>query len=239
MNQLENIFQKSDAREANQKVEQRRSPPEKMAQKGNRKGPFIDRTGMRYGMLTAIREVAPRFTSGGIKRRRWLCLCDCGKETTVDSGSLSSNTHSCGCTWGERHGMNDHPLYARWAGMIARCENPKHKDFHSYGGRNIRVCERWRHSFKTFVDDMGNPPTPKHTIERKDSNGNYAPENCIWATLTQQARNTRQNHLITIDGVTLCMSEWAERMGVKRSMIKCRIKAGWNPQMAVLLPRTK
>lgn len=123
--------------------------------------------------------------------------------------------------------------------MLARCENPKHPDFHSYGGRGIKVCDRWRESFASFCEDMGTPPTPKHSLDRIDTDGHYEPSNCRWATTKDQARNTRRNRLLTFQGDTMCVVEWAERTGIRAGIINQRLALGWTTERALSEPRHK
>lgn len=183
--------------------------------------------GRRFGRLTAIQPVA---RSKGWKIV-WLCLCDCGNEARVFAGNLTrGHTVSCGCAFLEtitKHGSardsGKTDEYRIWTAMKARCRNPGHA---RYGGRGISVCERWQ-TFENFLEDMG-PRPPRMSIERKDNNGDYTPENCKWATQTEQARNTCQNVNLTFKGETLCVTEWAERTGLNRDMIQGRLRKGWS-----------
>lgn len=118
--------------------------------------------------------------------------------------------------WGKRTG---HPLYKLWHGLVRRCESPKHKDFVNYGARGIKVCDRW-HDFWLFLEDMGNRPGPEWSVERRDVNGDYEPDNCLWATYTTQARNKR-NSVITRESAEEIKrrSENGERAGdIARSL---------------------
>lgn len=127
----------------------------------------------------------------------WLCKCDCGFHSRTRVGDLlrgtTKNCRSCANTnmWNSRDKGNDvanHPLFETWACMRKRCRNPNNTNYARYEGRGITVCERWN-KFENFVLDMGMPPTPQHTLDRKDNNGNYEPSNCRWATKTQQVLN--------------------------------------------------
>lgn len=192
-------------------------------------------SGRRFGRLTAVSQ------TGRDKWRNvlWLCQCDCGKKITTISASLQGHrTTSCGCyqrAVNYKHGMSGTREHYTWRGIIDRCNNKKNSQYHLYGGRGIFVCDRWLESFNNFFADMGEKPVG-YTIERIDNNGPYAPENCCWATPTQQARNTRQNHFITCNGETLCLREWTLRLGVSISTIHYRLKRGWSPERAVSTP---
>ena len=128
------------------------------------------------------------------------------------------------------------PEYRTWSQMINRCENPKATSYNSYGGRGITVCDRWRSSFTDFYADMGAQPSPEHSIERRDVNGNYTPDNCCWATPVEQGRNKRNNHLLTLGDETMPLSAWAERIGIGAGTIRMRIVSGWSVEQALLTP---
>lgn len=124
--------------------------------------------------------------------------------------------------------------YVCWAAMVARCHNPKASGYEDYGGRGIYVCGRWR-KFEEFLRDMGNVPDGK-TLERKDTNGNYEPSNCRWATVFEQKRNTRRNKFLTHDGVTLCLADWAKKIGIGKSTMTERVRMGL-PIEKILSPK--
>lgn len=123
--------------------------------------------------------------------------------------------------------MSKRSNYESWRGMIRRCTNPKYALYKDYGGRGIKVCDRWLNSISAFTEDMGQRPPGGFYLERINNNGNYEPGNCRWATRKEQARNKRNNHLITLDGVTLTLAEWSERSGIHFGTILMRIKLGW------------
>lgn len=194
-----------------------------------------DITGQRFGRLVVIRRA-----EGCSKHEaRWVCICDCAAEATVIGSRLrNGQTVSCGCYAREQsslrlqalkpnitHGLaNKIPEYGVWKTMKARCHNPNTEKFKEYGGRGIVVCDRW-FSFENFLSDMGRRPSPKHSIERIDVNGNYAPENCRWATAAEQRRNRRDGlRLIEFNGETLCLSDWASRIGISFATLVERIE---------------
>ena len=126
------------------------------------------------------------------------------------------------------------PTYRAWACMLNRCRNPKRPDFPDYGGRGIKVCEQWL-DFRNFLASMGERPSPKHSLDRINNTGHYEPSNCRWATLKEQARNKRNSHLVTHDGKTLCISEWAEITGLSPSVIFHRLKK-WTAEKSLTTP---
>lgn len=135
------------------------------------------------------------------------------------------------------HGMSQTNLYFVWQAMKDRCLNPRHKNWHNYGGRGIKVCDRWM-KFENFVNDMGERP-PKHTLERKDNNAGYSPENCVWATQQEQCRNMRTTKFITANGIRKSLTEWAEMLGTWKTTITGRLKRGWSECDAVTTPIKK
>ncbi len=202
-----------------------------------------DLAGKKFGRLTVLRET-DRAACGRI---RWLCLCECGKESEVFAESLTSgNTRSCGCLVKEIarqrckartvHGKKATPEHGVWATMKARCSNPKVSGYQNYGGRGIKVCERWAGSFLAFLEDMGTRPSPKHSIDRIDKDGNYEPKNCRWATRHEQARNRSDNLVIEHGGERLTLAEWSERTGLKGMTIKNRLHRGWTVEQTLTLP---
>lgn len=125
-----------------------------------------------------------------------------------------------------------------WWKMIARCNNPKTVGYKNWGGRGIKVCERWG-KLNNFLADMGPKPSPKHSIERRDNNGDYVPTNCYWATRCEQLRNTRRNVWLSLDDVTLCLKDWATRTGMDQMTIKGRLRRGWSLRDALTIPADK
>lgn len=201
----------------------------------------------RFGRLVAVESVGSNLTNG----RQWLCACDCGASCVVPAGRLrAGKTRSCGCLNDEtrgkqcvarntKHGMREHELYHIWWAMICRCENPLTDGYHRYGGRGISVCDRWRHDFALFVQDMGARPSSKYSIDRIDSNGNYCPENCRWSTMKEQQRNRSTNRLVTYHGETKILIEWSEQLGMSYNVIRDRLHRGWTPDRAFETPVMK
>lgn len=179
-------------------------------------------------------------------KRHWVCRCDCGNIGCVTTSNLrSGNSKSCGCLSVEartaarfKHGASRTPELSTWRNMIRRCTEPKSSIFKFYGGRGIRVCDRWLgdSGFVNFLSDVGKRPSPKHTIDRIDVYGNYCPENCRWATRKEQGRNRRDNRLVTMNGQTKCLAEWSELTGLKAKTIECRLERGMSSEDALLTP---
>ncbi len=155
--------------------------------------PKIDLTDKRFGRLTAIKDTGKRHNKYVI----WECLCDCGKTIEVQSSYLLDNreghgTRSCGCLMSDSkttHGHSRDRTYRSWDGMKQRCLNSNAGNFHKYGGRGIMICERWM-VFENFLADMGERPEGK-TLDRMDNEGHYEPENCRWATGSEQNMNRK------------------------------------------------
>lgn len=149
------------------------------------------------------------------------------------------HTSSCGCLRRETlrtHGLSRSvPEYCVWECMIARCRNPSRSWFHLYGGRGISVCERWL-NFENFLADMGPRPTPDHSLDRVNNDGNYEPGNCRWATRIEQANNTRINKRVEFEGQTKSVAEWSRLYGLSRGILSSRLRAGWPTDLAVTTP---
>lgn len=159
--------------------------------------------GMRFNRFTVVGEGDPYVRKTG-RERTYRVMCDCGEQRVVRVGYLrSGRSKSCGCYRAERNKVHrrihgDAPKgrpsreYICWCTMVQRCENPKNAKYPLYGGRGITICARWRTSFANFLADMGRKPSPKHSIDRIDNDGNYEPGNCRWATGSQQASNQQR-----------------------------------------------
>jgi hypothetical protein len=189
----------------------------------------IDIAGKRFNHLI-VRELAGKTKQGQLL---WRCDCDCGNSTTVASQDLRRGTTiSCGCARAARqwkHGNSKRgqytPEYRAWAAMHTRCRNENQRGYHRYGGRGITVCERWN-SFEYFLTDMGLRPSPKHSIDRIDNDGDYEPGNCRWATDGEQATNKCSNRLLTVVGVTANLTQWSRILNVNIHTLHSRLERG-------------
>lgn len=198
-------------------------------------GRFIDLSGQKFGKLRANKLAGKTRTN----QLLWECTCDCGNTTVTQGAHLrSGNTTSCGChkrsvlpNRTTTHGQaNKTATYRSWKAMRNRCNNPNSKDYHNYGGRGIAVCERWDR-YENFLSDMGEKPDG-FSIERKDVNGDYTPENCTWIPHREQSRNKQKATTYLYDGEALSLSQLSERVGVKAGTLHWRIKRhGYKPEI--------
>jgi hypothetical protein len=178
----------------------------------------IDLTGQKFSRWIVIRYSHSRKNEG-----YYLCRCDCGAEKIVNARSLRTRTSkSCGCFLKDRFDNKEHyryskPEYAIWLSIKFRCYNSNATSYPDYGGRGIKVCERWLSSFDDFYNDMGPRPTNRHTIERIEVNGNYEPSNCKWDTYKAQANNRRSSVYMEHNGVRLTKAQWAGKIGITQS----------------------
>ena len=135
------------------------------------------------------------------------------------------------------HGLCGTKIYTVWVCMIGRCYNPRNAKFHRYGGRGVKVCDRWRNSAAAFLEDMGQPPSKKHSLDRfPDTDGEYEPSNCRWATAKQQQGNRTNNSMIEVNGQRIRMIEAAESAGIPANIVRGRIAAGWSAMLALSIP---
>ena len=131
--------------------------------------------------------------------------------------------------------MSKTKTYSSWVSMKSRCCNPNNTDWHHYGGRGVKVCERWLNSFEAFLEDMGET-LKGMSIDRIDNDGDYSPENCRWATLAEQCNNRRTNHIIEANGKAQNIAQWAKELGVCSSALSGRLNRGWSAEDAVNTP---
>lgn len=202
-------------------------------------------TGQRFGRLLVLYDTGERKNRYVV----WRCRCDCGGEVDVTTNNLASgHTKSCGCYNRERtiethtiHGMarhgGRHPVYIVWRGMLQRCENPNALEYRNYGGRGIKVCDEW-HEFISFRDwALAHGWQKGLTLDRIDNNAGYSPDNCHWTTRKAQARNRRTNRLVTFNGKTQTIVDWAEEMDISYSVLSSRInKLYWPIECALTEP---
>lgn len=198
---------------------------------------MIDLTGSRFGQLKVLHRHGTARNGAGTEPT-WMVLCRCGVTKEMRGSNLrQGRSQSCGCTL-MVHGMYGTPEYKAWASMIARCTNPRTRSFRNYGGRGIGVAPEWTGSsgFGNFLADVGMRPSRKHSLDRKNNNGNYVPGNVRWATVKQQARNKRTSRVLTAMGESLTLAEWTQRLGCGYHTIRERLRRGWSPALAVTMP---
>lgn len=202
-------------------------------------GRTLDLTGQRFGRLVVQCKCPEKGKRGEIL---WYCLCDCGGESVSRANGLKSgNSSSCGCLRVEAtktHGMTKTRTFKSWESMKQRCNNPKAPSYSSYGGRGIRVCDRWLENFSFFFEDMGERPEGK-TLDRVDVNGDYTPENCRWASASEQQRNKTTSMMLEWQGQRKSPADWAEIVGISSKIICGRIAAGWPVVDALTKPNRK
>lgn len=203
---------------------------------------FDDLTGKRFGRLTVI-DRAKNYR----QQVQWNCVCDCGKKTVVRALYLRNGmTKSCGCYKSEvlktksiTHGMSHSRLWRIWNCMHIRCEREYYEHYQNYGGRGISVCDEWK-KFAPFMEwATKNGYAENLTIDRIDVNGNYCPENCRWITMREQAKNRNSNRLITYNGETKILQDWARELNVDPRFLSRRLDNGWSVERAFTEPKRK
>lgn len=199
-------------------------------------GRFRDLTGERFGRLFVLQR------NGYNKHSQllWLCECDCGNTKSVLGCVLvRGDTQSCGCLHKEitasinyKHGKAQTQIYAIWRAMMQRCYDKNLDCYDRYGGRGINVCARWQ-DFESFYADMGEKPKGM-SLERKDVNGDYSPENVVWADVKTQANNRRSNVVLEHDGRKQTMQQWCDELGLKIATVWARINVyGYSVEKAL------
>lgn len=191
--------------------------------------------GKRFGKLTVL-----KYACSYKQRSNWLCKCDCGNETIVESRLLKSgNVTSCGCVH-KYHGMSGTRLYTIWQHMIDRCYNSNNTNYKNYGGRGIQICDEWKDDAGKFCEwALANGYAKDLTLDRIDVNGNYEPGNCRWATRKEQANNKRNNHFLSCNGEIKTITEWERITGISKQTIYKRLKRGWSVERALTEPVKK
>lgn len=198
-------------------------------------GRFRDLTGERFGRLLVLQK------NGYNKHHQlyWLCECDCGNRKNVLGFVLGrGECQSCGCLHKERmtqifqtHGKSGSPIYAIWRSMMQRCYDKNSHAYSRYGGRGINVCNKWQ-TFEGFYEDMGDKPKGK-SLERLDNNGDYSPENVIWADIKQQNNNRRTNVFLEHNGKKQTMQQWCDELNLRIGTVWARINRGWDVSRAL------
>lgn len=203
---------------------------------------LVNLSGRKFSTLTVLRRVEDKIYSSGKRAPFWECKCECGKITRMTLGELKTNK-SCGCRKGSLissanhgrvvlHGKSKTKEFWIWWSMLKRCGNKSEKAYKDYGGRGITVCERW-HEFSNFYTDMGERPSPLHSLDRRDNDGPYSPDNCRWANRGEQSRNKRQTRWITIGSETLCLKDWAARLGISTGSFYYKLRKGMTEKDAL------
>lgn len=200
-----------------------------------------DLSGRRFGRLLVVSRAEN--AKGG--KPRWLCACDCGGTKAIRAAVLlRGGASSCGCLSREltsrrsvTHGLTGTSEYVSWRRMRRYCYTPTDPGYAHYGARGIRMCDRWRESFENFLADMGPRPSPGHTIDRIDNDGDYTPENCRWATIEVQNRNKSSNVFLEHDGRRMTSAEWAREIGMTQTGLMDRIRRGMSVRDALTRPK--
>jgi hypothetical protein len=192
---------------------------------------FIDMTGQVYGRLTVL-------SRAGTKGGTWHCRCVCGAVITARGRNLrTGNTKSCGCFHRDKcttHGFSSHPLYHTWRNMVKRCENPGHFAYSHYGGRGIKCLLR---SPQELEDAIGPKPSPKHSVDRINNDGDYAADNIWWApSMKEQNQNRRNSVWLTWQGKTQSLADWAAEYNLPHSTLGNRLRRGWSAERALSQP---
>lgn len=208
---------------------------------------YVDLTGQRFGRLYVIKKVEPYVDKRGYTQCRWLCKCDCGKETVMRTTELKSgHSRSCGCLNRERllashtkHGLGKTRIYHIYLGMLDRCFDKNSRPYKYYGGKGITVCDEWIGTegairFKEWA--IANGYSETLTLDRIDVNGNYEPANCRWVTNQVQQNNRTDNRYVTIDGEVKTAKQWADSVGMNYTTLLARLKHGWDEKDAVFTP---
>lgn len=208
----------------------------------------IDLTGQRYGRLVVVDYYKSKKDAKGKPIRYWKCRCDCGNIVNTCTNNLRrGNTKSCGCLRRDKtrqinykHGQKETRLYQIWGSMKKRCYNAKHNSFNNYGGKGISVCDEWlgEHGFENFHKwAIENNYSDELTLDRINTQGNYTPDNCRWATWTEQENNRSNNRYFYYDGKNLSAKEWSKLTGISLGTLLNRLYSlGWSVERALTEP---
>ncbi len=191
--------------------------------------------GKPYGQLTVVADAGFKvFGSGQHRWRMCLCECDCGRTIETRLNSVRShNTVCCGIC--NKHHMTNSSEFGSWSAMRERCDPSNKRTRRNYSDRGITVCDRWCNSFANFFADMGPKPSPAHSLDRINNDLGYFPENCRWATPTEQQNNTRTNRFVVVLGERMTITQACRKHRVVSSQTaRCRLNRGWDDEAAVL-----
>lgn len=198
----------------------------------------------KYNYLTIVSTFQGKIHPTSQKRMLSKCICDCGQEMIATYYDVKAGkTQSCGCKKWDTikkantiHGLCESKEFHAWNALKGRCYNKNNNRYKNYGARGITVCDRWLESFQNFITDMGEAPSKRHSIERKDNNKNYEPGNCRWATVVEQSNNRTTNVMIAMNGEKKSIAMWCRDLGLNRkdyNRIRTRISSyGWPPEKA-------
>ena len=209
---------------------------------GDMRGSKTDWRGVKQGNLTVVRDVGKNKHGA----RMWECLCACGATVKKSTNALGGGTSHCsvkcsapaGAAARTIHGLHTTKEYRLWQGIIQRCTNPNAQHYARYGGRGIKVCRTWVKSFEAFLADVGFAPSNLHTLDRKDNNKGYYPQNVRWATRAEQSNNRSTNLFDTVKGFTGTLSEIAAEFDVRYSTVTQRYRRGLRGE-ELIQPRMK
>lgn len=205
-----------------------------------------DYTGMRFSLLEVLCYAGHTLLKNGTPIPHWYCLCDCGKLKRVSQyGLVDGNIKSCGCWRVETmrrlsflHGLSHTRIFKIRDGMIQRCCNPNHDQYHNYGGRGISICDLWKNDMQVFADWAYSSGYEDHlTIERIDNNAGYYPENCKWITREEQSQNKQSTTLYNINGINKTLREWCDEYNLNYYTIWSRLKRGYSIERALFTPK--
>lgn len=196
--------------------------------------------GDRFGRLVVIEEAGRNKYS----KTLWRCRCDCGTEViSVGNNLVSGNTTSCGCfrrdflkSRATIPGGHHSRLYRIWSHMKDRCNSKNNKDYYRYGERGVSVCPEWAKFNDFYSWAMANGYAENLTIERRNRDGNYCPENCTWIPHAEQAANRSNNHVVELGGETHTLAEWSRKTGINQGTLWNRINSGWSAEKALTTP---